>query len=88
MRLRMTATEFRGFADGFGLAIWILGLGLGGVPLIWAVMTLVDVDVGRPPLGAFHGLVLQALGLGLRLAVRIDKRLENNGLGLPEESKS
>ena len=81
MRLRMTALEFRRFMDGFGLAIMLLGLFVGAVLLIIAGTSLFGVrSISAPPLG-FQGVVLIALGGGLRLLVRIDKRLEEAASG-------
>ncbi len=76
MRLKMTPAEFRRSTDGFGLAIMLLGYALCAFLLILAVMTLFGVRTDPLPSLAFQGLVLIALGRGLRLLVRIDKRLE------------
>lgn len=76
MRLKMTPSEFRRHIDGFGLAIMLLGYGLCAFLLILAFMPLFGVRSGPTPPLAFQGLVLIALGGGLRLLVRIDKRLE------------
>lgn len=76
MRVNMTPTEFRRFLDGFGLAILLVGNAMCALLLILAVMTIFGVRHGSTPPLAFQGLVLIALGGGLRLLVRIDKRLE------------
>ena len=80
MRLKMTALEFRRFMDGFGLAIMLVGLFVGAVLLIIAGMSLFGIRSTSAPWG-FQGTVLIALGGGLRLLVRIDKRLEEAGSG-------
>ena len=76
MRLKMTPSESRRHIDGFGLAIMLLGYGLGALLLVLALMSLFGVRSGPTPPLAFQALVLIALGSGLRLLVRIDKRLE------------
>lgn len=80
MRMTMTALDFRRNIDGFGLAIMILGYVLCGAPLVLSVMAMLGVRTSIPSL-AFEGLVLIALGGGLRLLVRIDKRLEAQARG-------
>ncbi len=82
MRLKMTPSEFRRSMDGFGLAILLLGYALCAFLLILAVMTTFGVRHGSTPPLAFQGLVLIALGGGLRLLVRIDKRLEGEKAGI------
>jgi hypothetical protein len=81
MRLKMTPLESRGHVDGFGLAIMLLGYGLCALLLVLALMALFGVRSGPTPPLAFQALVLIALGSGLRLLVRIDKRLEAGGNG-------
>ena len=77
MRLKMSGLEFRRFMDGFGLTILMLGFLGCAVPLVIEMMTLFGVRLTATPSSAFQGLVLIALGGGLRLLVRIDKRLES-----------
>lgn len=81
MRMHMTPTEFRQSMDGFGLAIMLLGYGMCGLSLIVGALTLFDIHLSLTPSLVFEGLVLAALGGGLRLLVRIDKRLESKTLG-------
>ena len=76
MRVRMTAGEFRTQMDGFGLALLVVGFGVCALLAIFAVSSLFGVRTPTVPLAAFEGLVLAALGGGLRLLVRIDRRLE------------
>lgn len=76
MRLRMTPDEFRRFLDGFGLALLGVGLGLSALLLAFALPSLFGVRMPPMPPVAFQGLVLAALGGGLRLLVRIDRRLD------------
>jgi hypothetical protein len=77
MRVKMSGLEFRRFMDGFGLTILMLGFLGCAVPLVIGMMTLFGVRLTATPSSAFQGLVLIALGGGLRLLVRIDKRLES-----------
>lgn len=81
MRIRMTALEFRRFLDGFGLALMLLGCLAGSILLLFAAMDVFGVRYSATLPSAFEGLVLTALGGGLRLLVRIDKRLEANTSG-------
>lgn len=76
MRLRMTPDEFRTHMDGFGLALLFVGYGVCALLAISAASTLVGVRTPSLPPVAFEGLALAALGGGLRLLVRIDRRLE------------
>jgi hypothetical protein len=80
----MTPTEFRRSMDGFGLAIMLLGYALLGVMFVVTVMPLFGIRSEATPPEAFQGLVLIALGGGLRLLVRIDKRLAGDLLGTGE----
>lgn len=87
MRLRMTPGEFRTQMDGFGLALLVVGYGVCALLAIFAVANLFGVRTPSVPPVAFEGLVLAALGGGLRLLVRIDRRLEQanrSAAALPE----
>lgn len=76
MRIGMSVSEFRLFVDGFGLAMLILGCAYGAILLFGSGMSVLGVlkDADLP--SAFEGLMLTAVGGGLRLLVRLDKRLE------------